>query len=243
MVYVKRPPVTFDPMTQMPPASLPPYNPLSITWAAAYWAEDPSWTNPGNGNAVSSWRDGSGNSRDATQATGANQPLYRSSDSGLNSMPTVDFDGTNDYLATAGFTIAQPATRVIVVRMKSVVASRHFFSTNGAGQRNDMNSDSGPITWVMYAGTQLISATVCTTVGAFLIAEYNGVSSSLSLNGSSIASGDAGGQSSGDISLGTFNGGAGTSCHIAFAALKSGLLTAQNKADLLAWSRLHYATP
>jgi len=48
------------------------------------------------GGYVSQWDDMSGNSRHASQATGASQPAYVSD--GLNGTPVLRFDGTNDYL-------------------------------------------------------------------------------------------------------------------------------------------------
>ncbi len=46
--------------------------------------------------AVSSWTDFSGNNNHATQATGSQQPLYKTAQ--INGVPAIDFDGTNDYL-------------------------------------------------------------------------------------------------------------------------------------------------
>ncbi len=51
---------------------------------------------------VSSWLDSSGNGYTATQATGINQPLYKTAI--LNGLPVVRFDGSNDKLTTASIT-------------------------------------------------------------------------------------------------------------------------------------------
>ena len=75
---------TFDPLT-------------SISWQTAWWAGDPAWTKPSDGAAVASWTSGVGG-RTLAQATGANQPLYRASASGLNNQPCIEFDGVNDSL-------------------------------------------------------------------------------------------------------------------------------------------------
>jgi hypothetical protein len=52
-----------------------------------------------NGSPISFWNDISGNGNNSLQLTGVNQPLYISS--GMNGLPTVRFDGTNDYLSVA----------------------------------------------------------------------------------------------------------------------------------------------
>jgi len=49
-----------------------------------------------NSDPVSSWTDESGNSNNATQGTGANQPTFLTNQ--VNSLPAVDFDGSNDNL-------------------------------------------------------------------------------------------------------------------------------------------------
>jgi len=68
----------------------------------------------GTNGFVTTWYDQSGNGRDATQSTGANQPQIVSSGSVLteNGKPSVQFDGTNDYFITSNtFT---HSTKIIV---------------------------------------------------------------------------------------------------------------------------------
>lgn len=73
-----------------------------------------------NGEPVSGWNDISGNANHAAQGTAGNQPIYISS--GINGLPTIRFDGTNDHLTVADadnldntngvsvFVIAQPVS-------------------------------------------------------------------------------------------------------------------------------------
>ena len=89
----------------------------------AFWAGDPSWSNPGNGNAVSSWRDYSGQGRDATQGTGANQPIYQSSASLLNNQPAVKFDGSLSFLNTASFTATSAGPHTVLIVSATDVTS------------------------------------------------------------------------------------------------------------------------
>lgn len=51
-----------------------------------------------NGSDVSQWDDTSGNGRDVSQATAAEQPGYTESNADFNSKPSVDPDGTDDFL-------------------------------------------------------------------------------------------------------------------------------------------------
>lgn len=53
----------------------------------------------GDGNRVAQWDDQSGNGNDAAQATGADQPLFKTAIT--NSLPVLRFDGSDDHIATS----------------------------------------------------------------------------------------------------------------------------------------------
>ena len=55
---------------------------------------------------VSQWDDQSGNARHLAMATAAYQPLWVAS--GINSLNTINFDGTDDTLSIASLSQAQP---------------------------------------------------------------------------------------------------------------------------------------
>lgn len=83
-------------------------SPLSFAGCAGWWdADDASTFSFSSGTAVSQWRDKSGNARHFAQASASNQPSRSGTYGGH---PTVVFDGSNDYLDTAAFTLAQPFT-------------------------------------------------------------------------------------------------------------------------------------
>lgn len=65
-----------------------------------------------DGDPVATWPDMSGNSFDATQGVAASRPLYKIGI--VNGLPTVRFDGTNDYLSEAGYSIPLPCTFFVV---------------------------------------------------------------------------------------------------------------------------------
>lgn len=73
-------------------------DPRSISGLAVWLAAD-KITGLVDGAAVSSWSDASGNGNTAAQATGANQPVYKTGI--ISGMPVVRFDGVNDFLKIA----------------------------------------------------------------------------------------------------------------------------------------------
>jgi len=69
-----------------------------------------------NNDPVATWNDISGNSNNATQGTGANQPIFKTNQ--LNGLPTINFDGTNDFLTFDGNIIANSDYTVITVAQR-----------------------------------------------------------------------------------------------------------------------------
>jgi hypothetical protein len=109
-----------------------------------------------DGDSISQWDDSSGNGKHATQATGGNQPVYKTGIA--NGLPVVRFDGTSDYL-TASALINDDASRTLVVVAKprtnantgligwwnragfSVSSQRWLYKTS----ESDTDVDLGPI--------------------------------------------------------------------------------------------------
>lgn len=54
-----------------------------------------------NGSTVSQWNDKSGNDRHVVQASSTSQPTYNAT--GFNNKPTIDFDGSNDFLKNSSY--------------------------------------------------------------------------------------------------------------------------------------------
>ncbi len=66
------------------------------------WLRPEALSSLSDGAAIATWADASGNSRDVTQATGSNRPLYRAS--ALNGLGVADFDGVDDSLGRTAAT-------------------------------------------------------------------------------------------------------------------------------------------
>src|SRR3990167_214787 len=82
----------------------PDFKPTDISglqlWLSADNVDGSNNSTLSDGNAVATWTDLSGNGNHATQATGANQPLFKTGI--VNGKPVVRFDGSNDYLSLSG---------------------------------------------------------------------------------------------------------------------------------------------
>jgi hypothetical protein len=115
---------------------------------------DATRINQANNTAVSTWADQSGNGYDATQSTTAARPTYIAS--GLNGLPVVRFDGTDDQMALGASALGMlrnvgGATIFVVVKYSVglITSPSLFFSTNISSAslrletRQDLNSKLG----------------------------------------------------------------------------------------------------
>lgn len=78
-----------------------------------------------NGSNISAISDPSNNSAGLVQATAANQPLYDAT--GIASKPAGNFDGSNDTLGNAGFSMSGAQTFFTVFQLKSLPSTSSFF--------------------------------------------------------------------------------------------------------------------
>lgn len=93
-----------------------------------------------NGNPVTLWNDISGNSRDFSQSTGSNQPSFVSS--GINSISTVSFDGTDDFLedddAENYINGLSGVSVIAVVQSNETASDAGFFDTEDPDGQDDL---------------------------------------------------------------------------------------------------------
>lgn len=221
-----------------------PFDPLSIGWYAAFWSEDPDWANPGDGNPVASWRNaGSGDWGDAVEATAANQPLYHASDAFFNNRPIVQGDVTDDLLTTGlGTLVSQPNTWV-VLGAASDNNNQHLMDGQTSGRRTTGYSWQN-INW--FAGSNRATSIDLGDDGTtphLVLIEANGASSALEIDGAVRDAGNIGTNGLDGLVLFANISGGGPGGKIALAGVVNGLLTSQQKSDLVAWSQSRYGTP
>ena len=80
---------------------------------------------------VSQWADLSGNARHLTQSTTNNQPAYGTVT--LNGKPTITFDGTNDVLRSAAWTLNQPYHTFVIFRHETTFSSATYGIAHNIG--------------------------------------------------------------------------------------------------------------
>lgn len=105
-----------------------------------------------NGSTVSQWNDKSGNNRNVTQATAANQPTYNSAQ--FNGKPTLRFDGSNDILSnpSVGAAGLTSVTIISVFRMLSTANTDVLMGIGPTGTIGTVRSLFRASTTVGFAG-------------------------------------------------------------------------------------------
>lgn len=191
----------------------------------AAWASDPLWAPPADGAATSSIRDsGSARSSDPS-STGTARPLFRLADTGFNSHSVLEFTAASSQVLDVDVTdIPQPFTVVVVGKLSSTGISQRFIGL-GDDSSGGVGSTSGNL-WFMRAGTSLSDGASSTAAPHVFMATFNGASSALSIDGTSVATG-----AGGSTALSKWTLGAGSSASLfanflngklAFAAVYSG---------------------
>jgi hypothetical protein len=150
--------------------------------------------------AIGTLTDQTGNSRDATQATGTKQPLAQT----VSGMKVARFDGTDDWLRTAAFTaVSQPTTYVFLYKYRVHRPSGNKYILDGlsAVDRHYFITHDGD--WLVHAGYELIGGVADTDwhVHTFVL---NGASSSHYIDGALESSGDVGSRGIDGFTIGTY---------------------------------------
>jgi hypothetical protein len=193
--------------------------------------------------AVSQWNDISGNAHHLTQATGSKQPLVLPAL--INGYPAVRFDGVDDFMATANFTLNQPETIFIVYKQITLTGfGTHDVILDGKTAQRSLSTDTDDTITLINAGTGMgpgVSTYVANGVYAYATLVFNGASSKIRANGVQIASGNAGTNNGGGLTLGALAGGT-RSCNIEVAELidYAGVLAANQITDVEAYLKTTY---
>jgi PKD repeat protein len=145
-----------------------------------------------NNGFVVTWYDQSGNNRNATQTTQANQPQIVSSGTVLltNGLPSISFDGTNDSLPIANSFSFSSANYNTFVGKRGASGRRLFGLAGGSGTQYlwALWSDNNYYLQARTTGYQGSTATDTTTNQLFLTGLNDGTNMFIYKNGFQIAS-------------------------------------------------------
>jgi hypothetical protein len=144
---------------------------------------------------VKVWYDQSGGSNDAEQSTLASQPKIVDAGTVIyeNGLPAVEFDGASSFLESGTLTTAtQPISIITTSTSFNNTVSGSIISTNDANDINDFYRYDGG--FAINAGTTLTSApgvTYANNTQYLRFSLFDGGSSEIFVNGTSVVSGDA----------------------------------------------------
>lgn len=219
------------------------FDPLSdISWHSAFWADDPAWTNPGDGNAVTTARDGSGNGRDWTQATAAKKPTFRATDASFNNRAVIEFDGTDDTMLQSAYTGIATGTVMVVGRLRTV-AEVGIFNGLTASTRWALGVILPDSDWNLHQGIPSPGVSGGTpNTSAHLFQGTFSATDQLFVDGTSIGTASAGTESLTGMALASFVGGASgfSQLDLAFVGISSSVLSAPQVAAFEAWAGSYY---
>lgn len=154
-----------------------------------FWVKSSSGITKDGSNNVSAWNDQSGNARNLSEAT--NQPLWV--DATLNGYPIIRFDGTNDKLATADFTVAPPFHCFVVMRLLSAAATGvqvHFDNDIGNTTAAKIQTTTAPAIRLQSNSLESPNISIFTNTWYLVEGLFNGTSSTCNVNNGT-PSGDA----------------------------------------------------
>ena len=142
---------------------------------------------------VTTWYDQSGNSNNAVQAAANAQPKIVSSGVVIlrNGKPAALFDGVNDLLGT-GYGSSQPLTIAFVGGLTNTQLATTAFYSGGPGINDRVQLYANGGLFNLYAGAAISSSVSDDTNQHLFFNLHNTTSSSISIDGSVVGTGDNG---------------------------------------------------
>lgn len=239
------PPRHYRPTIAGNSAGVASFNPLTqVTALHAMWANDTAWTNPGDGNPVTSWRNQSGGGDPAS--AGSARPTFVAINSDFGNHASIHFtSASSQYLGVDIADIAQSCKVVTVFKLSAGAGVAESVIGFGGGVSRDFR-DVATDQWRVNAGANLLGGTsdTLTHVARFTL---NGASSQLWIDETSIVTGDAGANGISVLTIGTSNNGLASlgaflQGDVAFVGIYTGATSDASLSSLCNSLRLYYNT-
>lgn len=175
------------------------------------------------GSGVSSWADQSGNGRNLLQGTDTNRPAKQSDGSIL-------FDGVDNFLTTGAFTLNQPETVYLLAKQITWSLNEVIFDGFGGNRMALIQSATTPNVRINAgSGTSENTALTLDTYAA-IGGVFNGASSSLTINTTTVT-GNVGAGNGGGFILGSGDGFGHSNIQVKTALIYSAAHTSTQIAD------------
>lgn len=175
------------------------FDPLSLSPVAWFKAESLGLA---DGTRVSSWTDLSGNGRHATQAAGSQQPELKTGIIGGKAV--VRFVSTRpDILKTAAFARNQQHSAFVVCLWRDVTNC----VVDGLTSFTAFYKRASATTFELYAGTSLTTSASTPATKHVHYLKFAGASSLVRVDGTQVASGNAGSTNASGLAIGGAGGG------------------------------------
>jgi hypothetical protein len=170
----------------------------TVAWYKADSLETITKSNPGDpniDNLVSAWKDCLGSGNDLGDGTNAwTRPIW--------SANGILFDGSNDFMKTAAFTLNQPVTIYIVLKVVSFSAWMTIIDGGTANYGALLERATTP-TIGAFAGTNALeTGDLAVNTWGIVTIVFNGASSSIQVDNHDAVTGDAGSANPGGIVIG-----------------------------------------
>jgi hypothetical protein len=186
-----------------------------------------------NGGSIQQANDQSGLLHHASQATSGKRPLWRTNI--VNGHAVVEFDGVDDYLKTASFTLNQPETIFLVVKQLASSSNFHYFIDGDSQDVMGGYGQSNQLEWRIYAGVaEIVGGPLDLTAFHVLEGVFNGASSLAKVDGNAGATGNAGPLGGSGVTLGSGGNTTNyfTNYQLARALVYAGALDATQRSQL-----------
>lgn len=218
------------------------FTPASLSGLVGWWKAD-AISALNDNDPVTTWTDSSAAAHDLSTVTASFKPLYKTAI--LNGLPVVRFDGSNDRLTTASFTLNQPATYFAVVQYRVAWSANTPIIDGLSAQFSQYLFRSSSTVMGLYAGTNGPTVTTTPQAAHVYSAVFNGASSLLRVDGGTDSTGNPSTGNAGGLTVGATSNGVADFAAIDVGELLAytGALSSSDRALVETYLKAKWATP
>lgn len=158
--------------------------PVLSDGSTVLWVDSQENITKNGSDLVSLWGDKSGNGNDLVQATETNKPTWNSNG--------ILFDGVDNFMKAAAFTLVQPEFIYIVVKQVTYSANDRFFDGNTTNKGIVYQAGTTPQIQAYAGASSTNDSNLALDTYGILRVLFNGASSTLQVNGNAQITGNFG---------------------------------------------------